>query len=79
MTMLKKENWNADEYRYEVPIKFEEIDHVNPWDELDPDAQYLRTAFWDRYSKNWIVDIIDPAGHQVGSAEFFANKRTFGY
>ncbi len=79
MTMLKKENWNNDECRYEVPIDFLEIGHVNPWDDLDPAAQYRRTAFWDRYTKNWIVDIIDPDGHQVGSAEFFANKRSFVY
>ena len=79
MTMLKKENWNNDECRYEVPIKFEEIPDVQPWDNLDASAKYLRVAFWDRFTKNWIVDIIDPEGHQVTGAEFFANKRSFIY
>ncbi len=78
-TMLKKANWNADEYRYEVPVSHDEIVLCFPGDEIDKSFQYRRTAFWDRYTKNWIVDIIDPEGNQVVHAEFFANKRTFAY
>jgi hypothetical protein len=78
-TMLKKANWNADEYRYEIPITVDEIVQFAPERELDASVQYRRTAFWDRYTKNWIVDIIDAEGHQVVGAEFFANKRTFAY
>ncbi len=43
----------------------------------DPDEQFYRVddrvAWYDRYSRNWIVYNIDGQGHQVGSAEFYAN------
>jgi len=78
-TMLKKENWNDAESRYEVTVTHDEIVSFDPLQDIDTSLTYRRVAFWDRYTKNWIVDIIDPEGHQVIGAEFFANKRTFAY
>ena len=77
MTMLVKENWNGDEEWYEVPttLSADAIEHHD----LDATVQYRRVAWWDKRSKNWIVQIMTPEGYQVGDAEFFANKRTFIY
>ena len=38
-----------------------------------------RIAWLEKRSKNWISYIANRHGHQVGDAEFFANKRTFSY
>ncbi len=79
MTMLKKANWVADEYRYEVAITHDEARSVLFDGEVDDDETYRRTAFFDKRTKSWIVQIIDSNGCQEGSAEFYANKRTFVY
>jgi hypothetical protein len=80
MTMLSKKNWNKEEEWYEVPVEMTEAEIT----ELDFDENYVlggyrRIAWWDKRSKNWISYIANRHGHQVGDAEFFANKRTFVY
>lgn len=80
MTMLKGKNWNKEEEWYEVPVEITETEIT----ELDFDENYVlggyrRIAWWDKRSKNWISYIANRHGHQVGDAEFFANKRTFVY
>lgn len=36
-----------------------------------------RIAWFDKRSKNWITYVIDAEGHQVGEADYYANRRTF--
>lgn len=32
--------------------------------------------WWDRHSRNWIVQALDTEGNQIGSAYYAANRRT---
>lgn len=80
MTMLKRKNWNEEECWYEVPVNID----AKELDELDMDEPFVENGFrrivwWDKQSKNWICYIANQRGHQIGDAEFFANKRTFAY
>lgn len=80
MTMLTRKNWSGVDRWYEVPVDSTEEEIA----ELDLDEKYVaggyrRVAWYDRYSKNWISYIANEHDHQIGDAEFFANKRTFVY
>ena len=35
----------------------------------------MRVAWWDRYTRQWIVYTINEQGHQVGSADFYPNSK----
>ncbi len=80
MTMLTRKNWNGTDRWYEMPVDITEEELA----ELDDSETYVaggyrRVSWWDRYSKLWISYIVNGEDHQMGSADFAANKRTFEF